>query len=371
VQVLRDTRRNVLYAVAQNGVPGSNGGFVVYRQDGSAWSDEIVPGRLSVLDIAYDDATDRFYALCGHMGEYGVQIYDAAARQELTYIRLANPPSAMLLNSAQHHLWVATVESPEGSVGAQTLLTAYDTRDWTPVAEVHVAESLSVGAVDPTAGRLYLAAAERALIYVLQDVFLPGPEARATPAAATTASPSPEASATRTVIIAPSATATSRPTTSPTATSIPECAIPVQADLLAAWLSDAARFGCPSQPAMRESWGWQAFEHGIAYWRRDTRQVLVALSDGIMLPFEDRWQEGMPDQPCEATVPEGRWQPIRGFGLVWCDQPGVRESLGWATLPEATFLSTFQLFGAGVLFAEHDRGVIWLDNRGTWAQVQP
>jgi hypothetical protein len=145
----------------------------------------------------------------------------------------------------------------------------------------------------------------------------------------------------------------------------------VQGDLEKAWLSDAGKFGCPTQPAMRENWGWQPFEHGTAYWRRDTRQVIIALSNGVMLPFEDRWQEGIPDQACEATAPDGLWQPIRGFGLVWCEQPRVREGLGWATLPEATFLSTFQLFGHGVLFAEQDKGVIWLDNGGTWVQVQP
>jgi DNA-binding beta-propeller fold protein YncE len=166
VQMLRDTRRNVLYAVAQNGVPGSNAGFVVYRQDGSAWSDENVPGRLSVLDIAYDDATDRFYALCGHMGEYALQIYSAADHKEVAYIRLAMPPAAMLLNSPQHHLWVATSESAEDSGAAYTLLTAYDTRALAPVATVRVNESLSAGAVDPPNGRLYLATAQGALIYV-------------------------------------------------------------------------------------------------------------------------------------------------------------------------------------------------------------
>ncbi|MHB1318057.1 MAG: NHL repeat-containing protein, partial [Anaerolineae bacterium] len=115
VQVLRDTRRNRLYAVALNGIPGSNGGYVAYRQDGSNWETTGVPGRLSVLDIVYDQETDRFFAANGQMGVYGIQVYDPETMRELHYLALQAPPVAMLLNGPYHHLWIATLVPATGS----------------------------------------------------------------------------------------------------------------------------------------------------------------------------------------------------------------------------------------------------------------
>ncbi|MFO7697964.1 MAG: hypothetical protein R6X16_12520, partial [Anaerolineae bacterium] len=377
VQVLHDTRRNMLYTVALNETPGSNGGYVVYRQEGPAWETARVPGRQSVVDIIYDEEADRFFSINGRMGEYGIQVYDPESSRELHYVPLQAQPMAMLLNGPYHHLWVATSAPATGPTPAHTVLTAYDTRVFAPVAIVRVNEAISVATVDPRTGRLYLASGDNALIYVLQDIVLPAPQ----PAAAPTTEPAQETPTSAAPDVpaetpTPQITVTAQPTlaprtATPTATVLPACEIPVQADLLSAWTSSAGLFGCPSFPAMRENWGWQPFEGGAAFWRRDTRQIIIALSSGTMLPFEDRWLEGMPDQPCQATPPEGLWQPIRGFGLVWCQESGVREGLGWAVQPESAFLSTYQLFGTGVMFKGPDQGVIWLDNQGTWRRVQP
>ncbi len=382
VQVVRDTTQDVLYAVALNGLAGSNGGYVVYRQDGDQWADTRVPGRLSVLDIVFDQATDRFFATNGHMGTYGVQVFDTRLGQEIHYVTLEAPPVALLLSSQFSHLWVATAVAASAGTPAHTLVTAYDTRVFAPVASVRINDTIALATVDRDSGRLHLAAASGAIIYTLQDTPLPRPKTAVEPVLA----PAQTSTAPAEVIPVesaspPVATATLAPTPSkiasplptytlaPTATTALRCEIPVQTDLQAAWESAASELGCPTSAAMRDDWGWQPFEGGTAYWRRDTRQIIMALSSGTILPFEDRWLEGMPDQSCEANAPEGLWQPIRGFGLVWCEQPGVRDALGWALEPEAVFQSTYQLFSRGILFTGNGHGVIWLDNQGTWKEL--
>ena len=40
--------------------------------------------------------------------------------------------------------------------------------------------------------------------------------------------------------------------------------------------------------------------------------------------------------------PPGYYQPVRGFGLVWREQPNVRDRLGWALAPEAGFETAVQ-----------------------------
>jgi len=376
VRLLRDPGRDMLYAVADNGIPGSNGGRVVYRREGNSWSSSDVPGRLGVLELVYDETTDRFYSTHEHMGEYGLQIWDANERRELLYVELDASPVALLLNTSRHHLWVATTTPESPTEPGSTLLTAYDTRTLQPVASLRVDDTVSTGTVDPATDRLYFASSSRPLIYVLQDApygseEVPGTLSAPTPQATAYAS----ATATATVVSlaspSPQPTATQRPTPTPSATALPSCTVPVLADLAAYWQQDPATFGCATQPAMKDNWGWQPFERGTAYWRRDTHQVLLALPDGQLRTFEDRWQEGMPDQTCQATPPEGLWQPIRGFGLVWCEEPGVRDTLGWALEPEEAFLCTYQLFANGLMFIAPQGDVIWIAHDGTWALLKP
>ena len=41
--------------------------------------------------------------------------------------------------------------------------------------------------------------------------------------------------------------------------------------------------------------------------------------------------------------PAGLLQPIRGFGKIWRETSGVRDKLGWATVPEQGFDTQWQL----------------------------
>jgi len=187
VATVLDTRRNILYAVAYNGTPGSNGGNVVRRFVDDAFDLAApAPGRLSVIDLIYDEEMDRFYATNWRMNTYGLQISSAEDCREALYLRLDRYPAAMALNPATHHLWVALHPANRWEKTGNTLLAVYDTRTWGRAAEFVVVGLARSLAIDPSRGRVYAGSDETNAIYVFQDVAMDPP-----PAPTRTPSPTP------------------------------------------------------------------------------------------------------------------------------------------------------------------------------------
>jgi hypothetical protein len=102
-------------------------------------------------------------------------------------------------------------------------------------------------------------------------------------------------------------------------------------------------------------------------WRGDLRQIYVLRQAGAWASYDDRWREGDPSWDASIVPPGGFMQPVRGFGLVWREQPGVRDALGWATASEVSFDSTFQPFERALLVADRSAARAWaLFSDGTW-----
>jgi hypothetical protein len=85
----------------------------------------------------------------------------------------------------------------------------------------------------------------------------------------------------------------------------------------------------------------QHFERGLMLWLEATDwrvhdEILILYDDD---PAErprwemtvDEWDPGMPEEDPGVVPPSGYLEPVRGFGMVWREAPGVRERLGWAT----------------------------------------
>jgi hypothetical protein len=117
--------------------------------------------------------------------------------------------------------------------------------------------------------------------------------------------------------------------------------------------------GCPRSVEQAMDGVDQAFERGWMLWRQDTREIVVlagdALTDergayGEWRDYPDTYLAGESEPPAGA-VPPGRSVPVRGFGRVWRERPGVREQLGFATGQESAFRGAIQEF-------EHGR-MIW------------
>ena len=351
VQMVRDTRRDKLYAVAFNGVPGSNGGNQVFLLTPQGVDHRApTPGRLSVIELLYDEELDRFYSTYGRMGQYGLVVSQASDSQEIAHISLARYPQDMALNPTTHHLWLISLASSWEGETHEYSLEAYDTRTLEVVFSLALDGPPDKLAVDASRNRVYVASGEHALLYVVQDVALElPPQARTLPTRPPRPSPMP----------------------SPT----PTCALEVADVFRDAWVSLGGRpaLGCAYAPAEEGDWAVQPFERGLLYWRGSSR-TLYALFEGedgipgrgVYRPFHDEWQEGMPAKSCAVHPPAGLYQPIRGFGLLWCRESIVGQMLGWATAPERGVRILHQSFEGGLLVREPDGAIRLLRSEGTW-----
>ena len=112
-----------------------------------------------------------------------------------------------------------------------------------------------------------------------------------------------------------------------------------------AWFFSPAPDICPAAPAVFSTGAEQSFEHGTMIWIGERDQIYVLFDDDVFSPkwsvYVDEWEEG--DALCDAgTPPAGHYQPERGFGLLWCEQPGIRDRLGWAVSPEGGYDTAVQ-----------------------------
>ncbi len=96
---------------------------------------------------------------------------------------------------------------------------------------------------------------------------------------------------------------------------------------------------CPQEAALLSASAEQQFEHGYMIWVGAEDRIYVLFDDTIYTDgwaaFEDTWQEGDPVDDPSIIPPPGFYQPQRGFGLVWREQPTIRDRLGWALAPES------------------------------------
>jgi len=102
-------------------------------------------------------------------------------------------------------------------------------------------------------------------------------------------------------------------------------------------------------------------------WREDTRDIYALSDDGSWQQFADTWHEGDPEYLCPDVGPStSPPTPQRGFGKVWCMNPGVRDKLGWASEREKGGNRWVQDFDRGVMIRTDHVGIAVLTDDGTW-----
>jgi hypothetical protein len=72
----------------------------------------------------------------------------------------------------------------------------------------------------------------------------------------------------------------------------------------------------------------------------------------------DSFEDGDPERDETIIAPEGRFQPVRGFGQIWRTNDQVRERLGWAIEPESGYDGMLQR--AGIL---EDTQILYMRTR--------
>jgi hypothetical protein len=158
-----------------------------------------------------------------------------------------------------------------------------------------------------------------------------------------------------------------------------QASVSIPLNCLNEWFFSPAPDECPRGPAIFSNAAEQHFEHGTLLWVEDQDLIYVIFDDGKVpgwTAYPDEWQEGDPEYDPDIVPPEGYYQPIRGFGLVWRTKSTVRDRLGWAVDLELAFDSAVQSTSRAKYNDTYvralDEKIWWLKAEGTaWVKITP
>ena len=142
----------------------------------------------------------------------------------------------------------------------------------------------------------------------------------------------------------------------------------------------AGPLGYPTGPAVTDrNYAKQYFDRGFMYWWQSptlpepiwvvAMPDLAANSGTTWTRYDNAWDSSKPLFPpnCpEATEPLG---PMAGFGVTWCDRPGVKEQVGPPRERESGSGDVYpkgavQFFQRGVMFENPSDRQIWALSQG-------
>ena len=132
------------------------------------------------------------------------------------------------------------------------------------------------------------------------------------------------------------------------------------------YASVRTKLGCPAETEKGVWAGEEAFQNGVMFWRQDTRKIYALYNNGTWQTYDDTWTSAEREWDPNIVPPAGLFQPKRGFGKVWRDNPSVRNALGWATMEERPLYASTQPFAGGLMFWSNARGIYVLYNDGRW-----
>lgn len=107
---------------------------------------------------------------------------------------------------------------------------------------------------------------------------------------------------------------------------------------------------CPAALTQSNA-AYEPFEHGFMLWIEHTALISVFFNSLNGQPTyantNDPWHDGLPQSDPNLEPPDGLFQPIRGFGMVWRGESSgmpatPRDVLGWATDREAGYMVNYQ-----------------------------
>lgn len=163
---------------------------------------------------------------------------------------------------------------------------------------------------------------------------------------------------------------TSTPTAIPSPTFTPACPT-VVGPFASSWGLVQETIGCALDQAVTGFIVEESFLGGKMFWREpiDYAQILALFNDGTwQIVKHSPFIEGSPDFSCpDANTPsQCPPTPKRGFGMVWCDTPEIRNRLGNALDCEWGYQGTMQQFERGFML-QTDTGAVYVfyDN-GRW-----
>jgi len=95
----------------------------------------------------------------------------------------------------------------------------------------------------------------------------------------------------------------------------------------------------------------QRFEQGWMFWLQPVGQIWVLSvnddNERTWAIYSDTFVEGEVEIDPQIVPPEGMFQPVRGFGKLWRENPEVREALGWALDNELGHTTRYEYHAGG------------------------
>jgi YVTN family beta-propeller protein len=344
-----------LFIVANNGIPGSNNGQIIYVLDPtSGQQTQGQLGSITTLHMVLDAAGRRLFSTAGRPYAGGIRLYmdDPDNLRHIADRPLNRLPAGLAYVPATNHLFVPLGDTYSGPA-REWELAIYDSRTLGEVARWPLDEMPAGAAADPINNRVYVPVGSTGRVLIIQDVPLPAP-----PAPTPTRTPTPWPTWTPSPTPVP---ATVRPTNTP----LP-CNLTFIGQFGPYWTPAVEKvMGCPAKSVAEISVADQPFERGRMLWRGDIQYVYALGADGRYFAVKDAWV-GPAEIACEANPPAGLYQPRRGFGLAWCSIGQIRDALGWATQPERGYRTLLMETANGFLILTDDGRALGLTKDGAW-----
>ena len=362
------------YAVASNGVPGSNGGNALYLFDSETVKQLAIVGDRNISALVLDDATQRLYETATHPLAYTTKlsVFDALSLNRISTLDLPTRVTAMALNPQTHHLFMSYVGYSSVPNAADNTIEILDTRTLGRVGAFAVGEEPF--AMATLGNRVFLAHSADSNLTIMRDCAgdaPPAPTPTLTPTPYPTFPPLPTFTATRATLPTPTVAA-QRPTPKPSPL---VCANGIAGWVQANFSTQAAlsnaleRLGCPLAPPRTIQFAMQAFQKGVMIWRPDTRKIYVLNYNNTWTVYDDIWDASQPEGGTEKPPAPNLSAPKRGFGKVWREKlGGASATLGWAVETERSLTNETQDFQRGVAF-KPDQNFVGIDvlfADGTW-----
>lgn len=140
------------------------------------------------------------------------------------------------------------------------------------------------------------------------------------------------------------------------------------------WTSDTriqAALGCPLRAEVAGRAAEQVFESGLMYWWKANQQIYVfeGGETGRWSIYPNTYREG--EELIALDPPPGLYEPVRGFGKVWRENPSIGNTLGWGTGPEIGLTGVYQRFEHGTMLYSfavngHERQIYVLFPNGSY-----
>jgi TolB protein len=162
------------------------------------------------------------------------------------------------------------------------------------------------------------------------------------------------------------------PETQPRGAGTISCSTEPQGELRNVWDRYKGRLRCPLQANPTGGFfAEQPFQNGTMFWAESQDQFVVTVGDAtgtwyLIRKSDVTWSWNPSGGSCEANVPAGLLQPVRGFGGLWCARADIRGAIGFATAPERGVGSDlFQEFEGGAILRDSNNSVyiLFADDR--------